>query len=62
MDQRPKLELPINSPMQLELLYDSPITGENKYGAFYCYSFRNAKGEEFSLFVPEKIHLALKDR
>lgn len=61
-NQRPKLELQINLPMQLELIYDTPITGENKYGAYYCYSFRDSKGEEFSFFAPEKIHNVLRDQ
>ena len=36
-NQRPKLGLEINRPLQLELAYDSPLVGENRYGEYYCY-------------------------
>lgn len=61
-NQRPKLDLEINRPLQLELAYDSPLIGENRYGEYYCYTLVDSKGQEFSWFAPLKIHTVLKDQ
>ena len=61
-NQRPKLLLPINSPMQLELAYSSPLIGENRYGEYYCYTFLDSAGQEFTWFAPLKIHTILKEQ
>jgi len=34
MTRRTKLELEINKPTSIELLFDEPITGESQYGPY----------------------------
>ncbi len=60
MTQRAKLELPVNQPVTIELLYDEPITGTSRYGAYYMYAV-SSEGKEFSFFPPEEVHEQLKD-
>lgn len=60
--ERPKLDLQINSPINLQLLYDNPLIGSNKYGEFFCYSVKCEDAKEYSFFVPEKVHQLLKDK
>jgi len=43
MTQRTKLELPINRPVEIELLYDEPVTGKSQYGQYYMYAV-NSQG------------------
>lgn len=51
--QRTKLELPVNQPVTLQLLFDNPLTGENRYGPYYLYAFVDpSTGEEYSFFAP----------
>lgn len=59
--QRTKLELPLNQPVTLQLLFDNPLTGENRYGPYYLYAFADpSTGEEFSFFAPTpEVHSAL---
>ena len=59
--ERKKLELQINSPANLELLFNDPIVGENKFGEFYMYGLKNGK-EEYSFFAPLSIHEQLKNK
>ncbi len=60
--ERAKLYLQINSPTNLQLLYDNPLIGSNKYGEFYCYSVKDEKDKEYSFFVSDKVHQILKDK
>jgi hypothetical protein len=51
--QRTKLELPVNQPVTLQLLFDNPLTGENRYGPYYLYAFVDpSTDEEYSFFAP----------
>jgi len=59
MTQRAKLELPINKPVEIELLYDEPITGKSQYGEYYMYAVKS-NGEEYTFFAPEEVHERLK--
>ena len=59
--ERKKLELEVNKPISLVLLFDSPISGESQYGKYYMYGVKNGK-EEYSFFAPLKVHEALKDK
>lgn len=59
MTQRSKLELPVNQPITIELLFDEPISGTSKYGSYYMYAVI-AEGKEYSFFPPEEIHEQLK--
>ena len=58
MTQRTKLELAINLPTELTLLYSEPITGRSQYGDYYMYAV--AVGEdEYSFFAPAEVHAEL---
>lgn len=51
--QRKKLDLPVNQPVTLQLVFDNPLTGENRYGPYYLYAFVDpSTGEELSFFAP----------
>ena len=59
---RKKLELQLNFPTQIELLYDKPSIGSNQYGEYYLYAVRNGDGTtEYSLFAAPEVHEVLKD-
>lgn len=58
MTQRPKLEVPVNSSVEIELLYDDAIVGRNEYGAYFLYAVKS-KGQEYSLFAHPEVHEAL---
>ena len=60
MTQRNKLEIQINKPTTIELLYDEPIIGASRYGQYFMYAV-SVDGEEFSYFAPEEVHDKLKD-
>lgn len=57
--ERKKLELEINSPTSLVLLFDSPIEGESRYGKYHMYGVKNGK-EEYNFFAPAQVHDAIK--
>jgi len=59
--ERPKLELELNQPKTIKLLFDEAICGESQYGPYYLYAVSNKNNEEFSFFAPEEIHNVLKD-
>lgn len=60
MTQRSKLELPVNQPITIELLYDEPISGSSRYGKYNMYAV-SINGEEFSYFPPEEVHDKIKN-
>ncbi len=58
MSPRTKLELAINQPTELTLLYSEPITGRSQYGDYFMYAV--AVGEdEYSFFAPAEVHAEL---
>ena len=59
--EREKLELQINSPVNLQLLFDEPLVGESKFGEYYMYAVKNGE-EEYSFFAPLKVHEQLKGK
>ena len=59
--ERKKLELQINSPISLQLLFDDPLVGENSFGKYYCYALGNGDNE-YSFFAPLSVHEKLKDK
>ncbi len=59
MSERKKLELQLNQPTQIEMLYDDPVCGNNQYGAYYLYAVKSGN-EEYSYFAPEAIHEKIK--
>ncbi len=59
--ERTKMELELNSPKTVEILFDKCIVGENRYGAYYLYAMADVKtGEELSFFAPDDAHEQLK--
>jgi hypothetical protein len=59
--ERKKLDLQVNSPMNLQLLFDSCVEGESKFGKYYLYSLKNGE-DEYSFFAPLSVHEQLKDK
>lgn len=58
--ERKKLELELNKPTHIEMLFDQPKIGESQYGMYYLYAVRNGDGAtEYSFFAPEEVHLKL---
>ena len=57
--ERKKLELEVNLPVSLVLLFDSPIEGESRYGKYFMYGVKNGN-EEFNFFAPLQVHDAIK--
>ncbi len=41
--------------MNIELLYDEPVIGENKFGNYFLYAVKSGE-EEYSFFAPETVH------
>jgi len=55
--ERKKLELELNKPTHIEMLFDSPKVGESKYGMYYLYAVRNGDGQtEYSFFATDEVH------
>ena len=59
--ERKKLELEINQPKVLELLFDSPFEGSSRYGDYFLYAVKNGNGGEFSFFAPQEVHEKMKE-
>lgn len=60
--ERKKLELQLNIPSSIELLYDKPTIGTSQYGEYYLYTVRNGDGAtEYSFFADATVHNKLKD-
>jgi len=60
--ERKKLELTLNKPSEIELLYDEPVVGQSKYGDYYLYAVRNGDGTtEYSFFAPDEVHERIKE-
>lgn len=59
MVTRNKLELPVNQPVSVELLYDEPVIGDNQYGSYYLYACKY-NGSEYAFFAPLEVHNELK--
>lgn len=59
MTTRQKLEIQINRPVEIELLYDEPVSGSSQYGKYYMYAVKY-EGIEYSFFAPEEVNNELK--
>ncbi|MBU2493259.1 MAG: hypothetical protein KJ571_11595 [Bacteroidetes bacterium] len=59
MTQRTKLELELNKPTEIELLYDECVSGNSQYGDYYLYAVKS-DGKEWSFFPNEQVHFQLK--
>ncbi len=60
MTTRQRLEIPINQPVTVELLFEEPISGTSRYGNYNMYAV-NVDGEEYSFFPTAEVHDKLKD-
>ncbi|MBA4316762.1 MAG: hypothetical protein C0412_00020 [Flavobacterium sp.] len=59
MTQRTKLELPLNQSVDIELLYDEPVSGNSSYGNYNLYAV-SVKGIEYSFFPTAEVHEQIK--
>jgi hypothetical protein len=59
MTERRKLELQLNQPTEIELLYDEPVVGKSQFGDYFLYAVKT-KEAEFAFFAPEEIHQELQ--
>lgn len=50
----------MNKPQILELLFDNPIVGQNKFGNYFLYAVKNSDGEELSYFATPDVNDILK--
>lgn len=50
--ERPKLDLEVNTPTKITLLFDKPIEGESRYGKYSLFVVKNGDGKEYSFFAP----------
>lgn len=60
MTQRSKLELELNQPKEITLLYDEPVTGKSAYGTYNLYAVES-EGREYSFFAPDEVHEKIKN-
>lgn len=61
-EQRRKLELNLNEPVKIELMFDAPMVGQSQYGEYYLYAVKNGDGTtEYSFFAPDEVHAKLKE-
>ena len=61
MPERKKLELEVNKPAVLELLFDEPMIGNSRFGEYYLYAVKNGSNTEYSFFAPEEVHKEIKN-
>jgi len=60
MSEREKLNLEINKPIEVTLLYDEPIISTNQYGEYIMYCLKNNE-KEYVFFAPAEVHQELKN-
>ena len=60
--ERPKMELEVNKPTKIKLLFNDCIEGSTpKFGKYYLYAIQNGDGSsEYSLFAADELHEQLK--
>lgn len=59
MTQRSKLELELNKPKEIELLFDDCVSGNSQYGEYFLYAVK-VDNKEYSYFPPESVHNQIK--
>ena len=60
MAERKKLDLKLNQPATLELLFEEPVVGQSTYGDYYLYAVKQGNNEEYNFFAPEELHEQMK--
>jgi len=58
--ERKKLDLKLNQPATLELLFEEPVVGDSTYGKYFLYAVKKGNGEENNFFAPEELHEQMK--
>ena len=59
--ERPKMELEVNKPTKIKLLFNDCVEGSSKFGKYFLYAVQNGDGSsEYSLFAPDPLHEQLK--
>ncbi len=59
--ERPKMELEVNKPTKIKLLYNECVEGTSKFGTYHLYNILNGDGKsEYSLFAADDLHKQLK--
>src|SRR5664280_1884140 len=61
MSERKKLDLKLNQPATLELLFEEPVVGNSTYGEYYLYAVKQGNNEEYNFFAPEELHSEMKN-
>jgi hypothetical protein len=54
------LDLKLNVPVGLELLFEEPVVGQSTYGDYYLYAVKQGNNEEYNFFAPEELHEQMK--
>ena|ERR1035437_1199429 len=57
---RKKLDLKLNQPATLELLFEEPVVGNSTYGEYYLYAIKQPNNEEYNFFAPVELHEQMK--
>jgi hypothetical protein len=59
--ERPKMELEVNKPTRIKLLFNDCVEGSSKFGKYYLYAIENGDGSsQYSLFAADDLHKQLK--
>jgi hypothetical protein len=61
MAERKKLDLKLNQPATLELLFEEPVVGNSSYGEYFLYAVKQGNNEEYNFFAPQELHEQLKE-
>jgi hypothetical protein len=61
MADRKKLDLKLNQPAVLEMLFETPVVGNSSYGQYYLYAVKQGNNEEYNFFAPEELHEQMKE-
>jgi len=59
--QRQKLELEVNRPVEVELLFDEPIVGQNQYGNYQMFGVKVGDAEYVFFSPSEEVSQVLKE-
>jgi len=55
------MELQVNQPTKIKLLFDDCVEGSSKFGKYFLYAVQNGDGStEYSLFAADGLHEQLK--
>jgi hypothetical protein len=60
MAERKKLDLKLNQPATLELLFEEPVVGNSSYGEYFLYAVKQGNNEEYNFFAPSELHEQMK--